>query len=46
MKTKVDNNEADNDNLEPKFDNNHLISETCINNLKTKVDGIDLTKYV
>ena len=26
--------------------NNHLTTESSINNLKTKVDGIDLTKYV
>ena len=26
--------------------NNHLTTENSINNLKTKVDGIDLTKYV
>ena len=25
---------------------NHLTAETSINNLKTRVDGIDLTKYV
>ena len=46
LKTKVDNNENDNDNLETKIDNNHLTEETSINNLKTKFDGIDLTKYV
>ena len=46
LKTKVDNNENGNDNLETKVDNNHLTAETSINNLKTKVDGIDLTKYV
>ena len=46
LKTKVDNSETDNDNLETKVDNNHLTAETNINNLKTKVDGIDLTKYV
>ena len=46
LKTKVDNNETDNDNLETKVDNNHLTAETSINNLKTRVDGIDLTKYV
>ena len=46
MKTKVDNNETDNDNLETKVGNNYLTAETSINNLKTKVDGIDLTKYV
>ena len=46
LKTKVNENEADNDNLETKVDNNHLTAKTSINNLKTKVDGIDLTKYV
>ena len=46
MKTKVNENDTDNDNLETKVDNNHLTAETSINNLKTKVDGIDLTKYV
>ena len=46
LKTKVYNNETENDNLETKVDNNHLTAETGINNLNTKVDGIDLTKYV
>ena len=46
LNTKVDNNEADNENLKTKVDNNHLTAGTSINNLKTKVDGIDLTKYV
>ena len=46
LKTKVDNNETDNDNLETKVDNNHLTAEISIDHLKTKVDGIDLTKYV
>ena len=46
LKTKVDNNETDNGNLETKVGNNHLTAEISINNLKTKVDGIDLTKYV
>ena len=46
LKAKVNENETDNDNLEIKDDNNHLTAETSINNLKTKVDGIDLTKYV
>ena len=46
MKTKVDKNDVDNDNLETKVNNNHLAAETSINNLKTKVDKIDLTKYV
>ena len=38
LKTKVDNNETDNENLETKVDNNHLTAETSINNLKIKVD--------
>ena len=46
LKTKVNENETDNDNLETKVDNNHLTAETSINSLKTKVDGIDLIKYV
>ena len=46
LKTKVDNNETDNDNLEIKVTNNELTTKTSINNLKTKVNGIDLTKYV
>ena len=46
LKTKVNENKTDNDNLETKVDNNHLTAETSFNNLKTKVDGIDLTKYV
>ena len=46
LKTKVNENETDNDDLEIKVTNNHLITESSINNLKTKVDGIDLTKYV
>ena len=46
LKTNVDNNETDNDNLETKVDSNHLTAENCINNLKTKVDGIFSQKYV
>ena len=46
LKTKVNKNETDDDNLETKVDNNHLTAETSINNSKTKVDGIDLTKHV
>ena len=46
LKTKVDKNETDNDNLETKVNNNDSTTKTSINNLKTKVDGIDLTKYV
>ena len=37
LKSKVDNNKTDNDNLETKVDNNHLTA---------KFDGIDLTIYV
>ena len=44
--TKVNENEADNDNLETKVNNNDLTTKASINNLKTKVDDIDLTKYV
>ena len=46
LKTKVNENEADNDNLGIKVTNNHLTTEYSINNLNNKVDGIDLTKYV
>ena len=46
FKTKVNENKADNDNLESKVTSNHLITENSINNLKPKIDGIDLTKYV
>ena len=37
LKSKVDNNETDNGNLETKVDNNHLTVETSINNLKLKL---------
>ena len=46
LKTKVDQNETDNDNLESIINKNDATTKTIINNLKTKVDGIDLTKYV
>ena len=46
LKTKVNENQTDNDNLEIKVDNNHLTAETSINTLNTNVDGIDLTEYV
>ena len=46
LKTKVDNNKTDNDNLATKVTNKHLTTESSINNLKAKVNGIDLTKYV
>ena len=44
LKTKVNENEADSDNLEIEVTNNHLTIESRINSLKNKVDGIDLTK--
>ena len=46
LKPKVDKNEADNDNLESIINKNVSTTKTSINNLKTKIDGIDLTKYV
>ena len=46
LKTKVNENETDNDKLEIKVTNNDLTAKTSINNLRTKVNGIDLTKYV
>ena len=46
LKTKINENETDNDNLEIKVTNNELTTKTSINNLKTNVNGIDLTKYV
>ena len=46
LKTKVDKNENDNDNLESIANKNDKATKTIINTLKTKVDGIDLTKYV
>ena len=46
MKTKVNQNETDNNNLETKVNNNNTITKAIINNLKTKIDNIDLTKYV
>ena len=46
LKTKVNENETDNNNLEIKVTNNNLTTESSINTLKTTVDGIDLTKYV
>ena len=46
LKTKVNENETNNDILEIKVTNNELTSKTSIKNLKAKVNGIDLTKYV
>ena len=34
------------DNLKAKVTNNHSTTESSVNSLKTKVDGIDLIKYV
>ena len=46
LKTKVDKNEPDNDNIESIVNKNDRATKTIINTLKTKVDGIDLTNYV
>ena len=46
LENKVTDNKTRQENLETTVQNNHLTTETSINNLKTKVDGIDLTKYV
>ena len=46
LKTKVDINETDNDNLESIINKNDTATKTSISNLKTKVDKIDLAKYV
>ena len=42
----VTDNKTNNDNLSTAVQNNRLTTESSINNLKTKFDGIDLTKYV
>ena len=46
LKTKANKNETNNDNLESIINKNDTATKTIINNLKGKVDGIDLTKYV
>ena len=46
LKTKVNENETDNDNLDIMVTNNELTTKTSINNLKTRVNSIDLSKYV
>ena len=46
LKTKVNENETDNGNLEIKVTKNDLTTKTSINNFLKKVNGIDLTKYV
>ena len=45
LEKKVTDNKNGQD-IETTVQNNHLTAETSINNLKTKVNGIDLTKYV
>ena len=45
LKTKVDKNETDNDNLESIINKNDTSIKTIVNNLKTKVDDIDVSKY-
>ena len=42
---KLTGNKTEHNNLKTTVQNNHLTTETSINNLKAKVDGIDLTKY-
>ena len=46
LEKKVTDNKIEQENLETTVQNNHLTTESSINGLKTKVDGIDLTKYV
>ena len=46
LEKKVTDNKTEQDNLETKVTSNHLTTESSIKNLKTKVDDIDLTKYV
>ena len=46
LEKKVTDNKTGQENLETTVQNNCLTTETSINNLKTKVAGIDLTKYV
>ena len=46
FKTKVDKNKSDNDNLEIIINKNDAVIKAIVNNLKGKVDGFDLKKYV
>ena len=46
LEKKVTYNKTEQDNLETTVQNNHLTTGTSINGLKTKIDVIDLTKYV
>ena len=46
LEKKVTGNKTEEDSLETKVPNSHLTTKYSINSLKTKVDGIDLTKYI
>ena len=46
LNTKVDKNETNNDNLETIVNKNDAAIKTIVNGLKTKIDGIDVRKYV
>ena len=46
LKKDVTDNKTKQDNLSTTVTNDHLTTESSINNLKTKLDGIDLAKYV
>ena len=46
LRTKIDKNETDNNNLEAKINNNDLLLKKSIASLKITVDEIDLIKYV
>ena len=46
LEEKVTDNKIEHDNLQIKVTNNHLTTESSINNLKNKINNIDLTKYV
>ena len=46
LEKKVTDNKTEQDDLETTVQNNHLATESSINGLKMKGDGIDLTKYV
>ena len=46
LKTKVDKNETDNDNLESVVHKNDTTIKATVNILKAKVDGINLSNYV
>ena len=46
LEKKKTDNKTEQDNLETTVQNNHLTTESSINNLKTKVNSTDLAKYV